>query len=316
MRLVAVAPNPSIDRLVELDRLTRDAINRPRAETLVAGGKGLNVARAAAALGGQVAAVGLLAGHAGRWIAETLAGEGIAGRFAWTSGETRSCLAIHDTSDDSLTEINEAGPEVAPDAWASFLAVYREELTVGQVGLTTISGSLPPGAPTDGLARLAEVATELGIPVGLDAGGPALLVALGARPWLVKLNAAEAGQTLGRDRPGDARAAADAARDIAGRTGGTVIVTLGLEGAVAVAPDGSGYRVAATAVRGPFPVGSGDAFLAGFAVATLRGGGVVDALRLAAAAAAANALRPGAGRLDPAEVEGSIEAIRVDPLAD
>ena len=118
MRLVTVAPNPSIDRLYELDRLVRDAVNRPRVETRVAGGKGLNVARAARALGAEVAAVALLAGHAGQWIAETLAAEGIDARLAWADGETRTCVAIHDGSDGTLTELNEAGPEVGPAAWA------------------------------------------------------------------------------------------------------------------------------------------------------------------------------------------------------
>ncbi|MGH2579495.1 MAG: PfkB family carbohydrate kinase [Actinomycetota bacterium] len=41
------------------------------------GGKGLNVARSAHALGADVTATGILAGHAGRWIEEALAAEGV-----------------------------------------------------------------------------------------------------------------------------------------------------------------------------------------------------------------------------------------------
>lgn len=328
MRLVTVVPNPSIDRLYEFDRLRLGAVNRPLVETLVAGGKGLNVARAAVALGADVAAVALVAGHAGRWMAESLAVEGIPGRFAWAAGETRTCVAIHDAETGTLTELNEAGPTVSRDVWTELVAAVREELTLGDVGLLTISGSLPPGAPEDGLAELVAAATSLGVPVALDAGGPALVPALVTRPWLVKLNAAEAAATLGESVEPEAEpsplaaaedggpAALEAAARIAARTGGSVIVTRGIEGAVAIGADGTPYRVGPPPVRGPFPVGSGDALLAGVAVATLGGRSFVEALRLGAAAAAANAQARGAGRLDPAEVERLLPTIQIGPAAD
>ena len=320
MRLLTVAPNPSIDRLYELDRLRLGAVNRPLAETRVAGGKGLNVARAAVALGADVAAVALVAGHAGRWLVETLAAEGIPGRYAWAPGETRTCLAIHDAATDALTELNEAGPMASDDAWAELVTAVRSELALGDVGLLTISGSLPPGAPPDGLAELASAAASLGVPIALDAGGPALGLALETRPWLVKLNAAEAVATLGdrveadvaADGPGAIEAALQTAGRIAARTRRAVVVTRGLEGAVAIGPDGTAYRVGPPAVRGPFPVGSGDAFLAGVAIATLRGECFVEALRLGAATAAANSLTRGAGRLDAADVERILPTIRID----
>jgi 1-phosphofructokinase family hexose kinase len=314
MRLVAVAPNPSIDRLYELDRLVRDAVNRPRVETRVAGGKGLNVARAARALGAEVSAVALLAGHAGRWMAEALAAEGIPARLAWADGETRTCLAIHDGSDGTLTELNEAGPEMSPAAWAGLIEALRAELARGDVGLVTISGSLPPGAPADGLAELARTTAGAGVDLALDAAGGALEPALATRPWLVKLNAAEAAATLGEAALPDEAEVALAARRLAARSGGAVVVTRGADGAVAIDGDGGAFRVAAPAVRGPYPVGSGDAFLAGLAVGRLRAAPFVEALQLAGAAAAANALRRGAGRLDPADVERMAGSIDVEPI--
>jgi 1-phosphofructokinase family hexose kinase len=336
MRLLAVAPNPSIDRLYELDRLRLGAVNRPLVETRVAGGKGLNVARTAVALGADVVAVVLVAGHAGQWLVDTIAAEGIPGRYAWATGETRTCLAIHDAQTNALTELNEAGPPVSGEAWAGLVAALREELTRGGVGLLTISGSLPPDARTDGLAELASTAASLGIPVALDAGGPALGLALETRPWLVKLNVAEAMATLGDDAPADVDsgppatvegslpasvddgqpAAVRAARRIAVRTGGAVIVTRGIDGAVAIGPDGGLYRVGPPPILGPFPVGSGDALLAGVASATLRGGSFSEALRLGAAAAVANALTRGAGRLDAAEVERLLSAMRIESVSD
>ena len=315
-RLVAVAPNPAIDRLYELDRFERDAVNRPRTETRVPGGKGLNVARAASLLGAEVVAVAPLAGHAGRWLAEALAEEGIEARIAWVTGETRTCLAIHDARDDTLTELNEAGPTVDAGAWRALLDVFEAELTKAgeSAGLATISGSLPPGAPIDGLAQLVAIAADVGVPVAVDAGGPALAAALAGEPWLVKLNVAEAAATLGRPVGPNEASAVVAAAEIAARSRGAVIVTRGMDGAIVRTADGALLRISAPAERGPYPVGSGDAFLAGLSTATLRGDGFGDALRLAAAAAAANALVRGAGRLDPLEAGRLAESILVESV--
>jgi 1-phosphofructokinase family hexose kinase len=314
MRLVSVAPNPAIDRLYDLDRFERDAVNRPRTEVRVAGGKGVNVGRAAALLGAEVTVVAPLAGHAGRWLAEALAGEGIAGRFAWIAGETRTCIAVHDASDDTLTELNEAGPTLDGPAWTATIDALRDELALGGVGLVTISGTLPPGAPDDGLVDLLRTAEAAGVSVAVDAGGAALVAALDRRPWLVKLNLAEASATLGRPVGRDAASVVDAARAIAAVTGGAVIVTRGVDGAIARSSDGIVLDVAAPAVRGPYPVGSGDAFLGGLAAATLRGEALPAALRLASAAAAANALMMGAGRLDPSAVARLAPAFRIEPV--
>ena len=316
MRLVSIAPNPSIDRLYELDRLRIGAINRPLGETLVAGGKGLNVARAAASLGADVTAIALLAGHAGRWIADALANEGIRTRLAWCDGETRSCIAIHDGGDDALTELNEAGPTVDVSAWEGLVGTLRAELMEGAaraVGLVTVSGSLPPGAPDDGVAQLVAVASAAGVPIAVDCSGEPLRRALSERPTIVKLNLAEAAATLADPGSGDVTAVA-LARELTARTGGTTVITLGLDGAVAAAPDGHVVRISPPAIRGRYPVGSGDAFMAGVATAMLRGAPFEEALRLGAAAAAANAQRQGAGRLDPAEVARVVSSISVEPI--
>ena len=47
--IVCLAANPSVDRLFEVERLVKGDIHRPSSFVQVAGGKGLNVARAARA---------------------------------------------------------------------------------------------------------------------------------------------------------------------------------------------------------------------------------------------------------------------------
>ena len=299
--IVCVAANPSIDRLFEVDRITLGEIHRPTSFVMVPGGKGLNVARAASSLGASVLAVGTLAGHAGRWLDEALVAEGVPSAFAWAEGETRSSLSVADRETGRLTEFYERGDDIGPEGWGRLEDVVRGALA--GASWMTMSGNLPLGAPEDGYARLIAIAREAGVRSALDARETALAEGVAARPDLVKVNAEEAAWLLGegvRDVP----AARDAARGIAERlgNGGAAIVTLGADGAVVAGPDRSVLRGRLYA-QGPYPVGSGDAFLGGLVHALDRGDAWSEAVALALGAATANAEIPGAGRLERSRAE-------------
>ena len=296
--IVCLAANPSVDKLFEIERLVRGDIHRPLGFVQTAGGKGLNAARAAHALGAEVRAVPLLRGHAGKWLEETLAAEGVPCDPVWTHGENRASLSVADRETRGLTEFYEHGSEVPSSAWAELL--HAVDVLLPAAGWLAISGSLPIGAPDDAYADLVRDARAAGVRVALDAEGARLRAALGARPEVVKVNAAEATGLLGvpTARPAEALSAAQKLRDLAGGDGHAGLVTRGAEGVVVVAPDGMLYE-GRLYVRGRFPVGSGDAFLAGLVAGLDAGGDWPAALRLALGAAAANAELPGAGRLDP-----------------
>jgi len=286
--IACVAPSPSIDRLFEVTHLQPGGIHRPTRFVQVAGGKGLNAARAAAALGADVRAVALLGGYSGRWISDELGRLGVPLVAAWCRGETRSCLSVADEETASLTEFYEANAAVSRREWEAFADAAQD--AAASAVWTTISGSLPPGAPADGY----EVLAAGGVNIAVDTA------ALGAaRPALVKVNAAEAATLTGL-AVGSVDEAVEAAHALRRRIGGngrTAAVTCGLDGAVLVAPDGSAWRGSLPAA-GRYPVGSGDAFLAGLVTAAAAGGGWPDALAAALGAAAANAELPGAGLLD------------------
>ena len=298
-RLVCVAPNPAIDRVYEVDRLVPGAIHRPRLSVAVAGGKGLNVARVAHTLGADVVAVTILRGHAGRWIEEQLAKRDLRLRAAWASGETRTCVSVRDPATDGLTEIYDSGEPVAPEAWMELERLVAEELA-GAAELITISGGIPPGVDDGAFGRLCRAARQAGVRALVDAYGPGLVGALTERPWLVKVNESEAGGLLGRPIEGEQGARA-AARDLRDRGAEIAIVTRGHHGA-AVADSDMDLVLAPAASIGPFPDGSGDAFLGGLATGLLEGRSLLDAVDLASRAAGANAQTAGPGELDPLAV--------------
>jgi 1-phosphofructokinase family hexose kinase len=311
--IVCLAANPSVDRLFEVERLVKGDIHRPSGFVQVPGGKGLNVARAARSLGADVSAVALLRGHSGRWLQEALAAEGLEGTFVWTHGESRSSLSVADRETAALTEFYEHG-SVAPDAaWVELTHAAVTRCSPG--AWLTISGSMPRGAPDGGYRDLITEVRDAGVRVALDAEGERLRLALSAGPDVVKVNVAEAGELLGvpTARRDDSLAAASKIRHMAGGDGHAGIVTRGAEGVMLAAPDGTLYE-GVLYVRGRYPVGSGDSFLAGLVTALDRAMGWEDALRVALGAGAANAELPGAARLDPARAQALAERADVHLL--
>jgi 1-phosphofructokinase family hexose kinase len=297
--IVCVVPNPSIDKLFEVGRLEPGAIHRPASFVQVAGGKGLNVARAAATLGAEVRAVALLGGHHGRWIADELERLGLPLRAVWYDGETRSCLSVADAKTQSLTEFYEDGQPVEAPAWNDFVACVADE--AAQASWVTVSGSLPRGAPADDYTQLVR-----GENVALDSRQ------LGrSRPAIVKVNEAEAAELTAAH---DAAEAARALRERVDKPGTAAVVTQGRRGAVLVDPAGREWR-GVLAASGSYPVGSGDAFLAGLVVALERGASWPAALAAGLGAGAANAEVPGAGRLDRTRAEQLADTAAVSPSA-
>jgi 1-phosphofructokinase len=312
--ILCVAASPSVDKLFEVERVEVGHIHRPRSFVQVPGGKGLNVARAAHELGADVTATGILAGHAGRWVDESLAMEGVRARFTWAAGETRASLSVADGTGRGLTEFYERGPDVGSDGWEGLETLVRELLP--HATWMTISGHLPVGAPPDGYARLIAAARAAAVPVALDSREEALALGVEAQPNLVKVNTEEAGTLLGRG-VGSLDETRDAALGILRTLDGsdrTAIVTRGAEGAV-VATSAGEILHGRLYERGRYPVGSGDAFLAGFVTAVHSGGSLREALCLALGAGTANAEMPGAGRLDPARARELSTLAEVDQVS-
>jgi 1-phosphofructokinase family hexose kinase len=255
-------------------------------------------------------AVPLLRGHAGKWLADQLEAEGVAATPVWAHGENRSSLSVADRETGGLTEFYEHGSVVPAAAWTELM--HAAASLFGRAGWLTISGSLPRGAPDEGYRDLVTEARAAGVRVAVDAEGDRLRLALEARPEVVKVNQAEVRELLGvpTARREEAIAAARKLRDLAGGDGHAGVVTRGAEGVVLAAPDGSVFE-GTLYVRGRYPVGSGDAFLAGLVAGLDRAQDWDGSLRLALGAATANAELPGAGTLDPARAQTLAEQAEV-----
>jgi tagatose 6-phosphate kinase len=303
--IVGVALNAAIDRTVAVDRLQAGAIHRPAILSNLPGGKAANAVRAAASLGLSGRVVAILGGHAGAWYEQALTGHRVDLTAVSVDGETRTCLSVLDRSTDELTEFYEPGLAVPADAWARVESALTEAVGPDPPScLVLLAGSLPPGVPVDAYRRLGAICAGLGARWIIDVEGPPLLEGLEAAPWLVKVNEREAAATTGLSlsSANATPTVGELSAWLRERGAGNVLLTRGVQGAVLHTPEGT-WTVGRPPVTGPFAVGSGDALVAGLAVALARGRSLPEAVRYGSAVAAANALVAGQGVFDPTVVD-------------
>jgi len=308
-RIGVIATAPAVDRTHIVAALQPGAIHRPSAVLARAGGKGFNVAYVLRTLGADVTVSAPLAGAGGRWLAEQATASGLDVRPTWIAGDVRTCLSVFAEADASLTEFYEPPPPVAQADWDRFVGDALAAMAAADPALVAVSGKLPAGLALDGLALLIAGLAAQGRPVALDAAGPGVVEAVRALPRdaLVKINAHEAAAwSQASVTTPDVVRAVRLAMDVE-----TLVVTQGPDGAIASTPTAT-WRLGTVPVSGNFPVGSGDAFLAGMLAARAAGAPVEEQLREGAGAGAANTEQPGAGVVDPVRAR---ELARIVPLS-
>lgn len=298
--IVTVTLNAAIDRTLTVPNFQLGQRHRASAGLTLAGGKGINVARALKQLGVPVVATGLAGGRTGTRIIEELTGEAILNDFVRIGGESRTSTAVVDPTGGSYTEINEWGPHVEPDELEMLLDKLRY-LSSG-ADFVVLAGSLPRGVEPDFYAEVIRELTRRQVLTVLDSEGEPLRLGLEAEPYLVSPNQREAEALVGQEFY-ERQDFAFALEHIAELGARNVLIT-NESGCFARLREGrktKRFRAAAPNVEVVSSVGSGDVLLAAFIAAQAQGMPLEDAIRSAVAAGAASTKAVGAGRFEPKE---------------
>src|SRR6059058_5256226 len=122
--IVTVTLNAGLDRTLTVPNFQRGQRHRASQGLTLAGGKGINVARALKRLDVPVVATGLAGGGTGTRIIEELTSEAILNDFVRIGDESRTSTAVIDPTTNTFTEILEWGPAVQ----ASELEILLDKL--------------------------------------------------------------------------------------------------------------------------------------------------------------------------------------------
>src|SRR3954464_12923087 len=299
--IVTVTLNAALDRTLTVPNFARGQRHRASLGLTLAGGKGINVARALKRPGGPVVATGRAGGRTGTRIVEELTNEAILNDFVRIAGESRTSTVVVDPMTNSFTEINEWGPEVTADELALLAEKIHYLARAGDV--VVFAGTLPRGVDDECYGALIRDLNRRQVSTVLDSEGMALRRGVEAEPFLVAPNQSEAESLAGQEFNDDEDflMALDAIADLGARN---VLITTENGCFALVREERAVRRLQAVAQRlqPRSEGGSGDALLAGFLAARAQGKQVDDALRHGVAAGMASTLELGAGRFDPREV--------------
>ncbi|HVR05940.1 MAG TPA: 1-phosphofructokinase family hexose kinase [Solirubrobacteraceae bacterium] len=311
--IITVTLNAAIDKSLSVPNFRLGRRHRTVEQRTMAGGKGVNIARALKALGQPVIATGMAGGATGTQIVERLTEESILNDFVRIREESRTNTSVLDPTTGEQTEINERGPAVSERE----VELFREKLLYLARGaaIVVFAGSIPRGVDVDIYASLIRELQRMEVTTVIDTDGDPLRHAIRAEPDVVSPNAIEAEELVGHEF------ADEEERSLAVRE----IAALGAREAIMTLPDGCFAQVfvdghvalhrARIEPREPVAKrGSGDAFLAGYVAARYAGSSATECLRFGVACGAESTGRLGAGLIDRREVQRLQHEVQLSAL--
>lgn len=308
--IVTVTMNPALDKTAQVPQLIPGALNRLTNIRVDAGGKGVNVSKMAAVLGGKTVCTGFVGGKSGQELCDRLDKLGLPNDFLVVEGTTRTNLKVVDAQ-SGLTELNEPGICVTPKDLDTLLK--KTISLAGAGGIVVLSGSLPQGADTNTYCTFTTRLREAGCTVVVDADGEAFRKALQAPPHVIKPNRFELMQyyNLPENTPDDQ--IPDLCAPLLNKGISWVVVSMGAEGAMFFTPQHQA-RAEVLPVKVSSTVGAGDSMVGAIVYAMQAGLNFEETVRLAMAASIGAVTTPGTNPPTLELVKQLQSQIKIQPI--
>lgn len=285
--IYTVTLNPSIDLNVELDQLILGERNNIKAETVLPGGKAINVSRILSSLRIPTVATGFLGGFQGEFIKDWLNKEDITADFVEMAEWNRTNIKIFENKQETLIKF--PGPKISSEE-VDELLYYLSRVREGDVLI--FGGSVPPmeeNMDDDIYDRLVSVAKSNKAHFVADVPSQYLVNLVKEEPILIKPNGNDIVKIFGAEI-NDKYDYIPYGKKLLEMGAKNVIISYGSEGSLFFTEDkvyasneiDDGREIInTTACR--------DAMIAGFIGSMVKDGNLIEAYKLSVASASATA---------------------------
>ena len=255
--------NPALDYITQVENFKIGEINRTKTETILPGGKGLNVSIVLKNLGIENTALGFVAGFTGEELIHKMESQGVKTDFITVEkGITRINIKISSMNENKIEEtaLNGMGPQITKkDIEVLFGKIQK--MSVKDV--VVLSGSIPKNIDKDIYEKICKELHEKGITFIVDSTQELLMNVLKYNPFLIKPNKEELEETL-NCKISTKEDIVSAAKELKKLGAQNILVSLGKDGAVLLTEEEKTYYSKAPKGQVINTVGSGDSMVAGF----------------------------------------------------
>ena len=293
--IYTVTLNPSIDYVVETDKLKIGEVNRSNKEELYPGGKGINVSIVLKNLGVKNRALGFTAGFTGEEIEKLVANHGVDNEFIrLEKGMSRINVKLKSKEE---SEINGMGPDISKND----IEKLYEKLEALKAGdFVVLAGSIPNTLPDDIYETIMKDFKDKEINFVVDATKDLLLNVLKYKPFLIKPNHHELGEMFNvkLNSKDEIITYAKKLQEIGARN---VIISMAGDGAILI--EENGEITISDTPKGTLvnSVGAGDSMVGGFLAGIAENKNIKEAFKIGVATGSASAFSEGLATRDKVE---------------
>ncbi len=255
--------NPALDYIAQVEDFKIGEINRTKTETILPGGKGLNVSIVLKNLGIENTALGFISGFTGEELKRKMEAQGVKTDFVKVKeGITRINVKISSMNEKKVEEtaLNGVGPLITEND----IEVLMEKLQkMSTNDLVILSGSIPKNIDNTIYEKICKNLNEKGITFIVDSTQELLMNVLKYHPFLIKPNKDELEETL-NCKISTKEDIIQSAKELKKLGAQNVLVSLGNDGALLLTKEDKTYYSKAPKGQVVNTVGSGDSMVAGF----------------------------------------------------
>lgn len=290
--IYTVSFNPAWDYMMSVDDFEIGKTNRSSFESIMFGGKGINVSAVLKELDITSTALGFVAGFTGEALESEIKSKGIKTDFIKLSqGMTRINIKLKTGKE---TEINGRGPKINE---AAIELLFEKLDTLGGGDILILAGSIPADMPDDIYEKILERLKDREITFVVDATKDLLLNVLKYNPFLIKPNIHELEEIFKTELKTD-EDITEKAEILQKKGAKNVLISMGGNGAILVDENESIHKIGVAEGKVINSVGAGDSMVAGFMAGYEKYHDYALALKLGTAAGNATAFSEGLAKKD------------------